>query len=121
MPAVRLELARPGGPEESGTERDLHGSSARGLDRVRIARSWKTPMADGSTGFFLDVFNAGSRSLTGLVVDLYTVRGEQRIATDHTCQLGVVIPAGRVGRVSCYKLVEEPDLVVPRIVDVHWR
>jgi hypothetical protein len=95
--------------------------AARGLDSVRIIRSWKIPTESGSTGLFWDVYNAGSRLVTGLVVDLYYLDGEQREATDHTCQVGVVIPAGRVARVSCYKLVADPARVVPLIVDVHWR
>jgi hypothetical protein len=95
--------------------------AARGLDSVRIVRSWKVPTANGSTGLFWDVYNAGSRLVTGLVVDLYYLHGEQREATDHTCQVGVVIPAGRVARVSCFKPIADPDRVVPLIVDVHWR
>jgi hypothetical protein len=35
--------------------------------------------------------------------------------------MGVVIPAGRVARVSCYKAIIDPQRVEPRIVGVHWR
>ena len=119
-----LQAARPvlGGlheHEQAGEEQ--RERAVRGLDSVRIVRSWKVPATNGSTGLFWDVYNAGSRLVTGLVVDLYYVRGERREATDHTCQVGVVIPSGRVARVSCFKLVEDPDRVVPLIVDVHWR
>ena len=125
LPGARvLHAARPviGGLDEyeqSGEEQ--RERAARGLDSVRIVRSWKIPTANGSTGLFWDVYNAGSRLVTGLVVDLYYLRGEHREATEHTCQVGVVIPAGRVARVSCYKRVADPDRVVPLIVDVHWR
>ena len=119
-----LHAARPvlGGLdayEQAGEEQ--RERAARGLDSVRIVRSWKVPAANGSTGLFWDVYNAGSRLVTGLVVDLYYLHGEQREATDHTCQVGVVIPAGRVARVSCFKRVADPARVVPRIVNVHWR
>ena len=112
-------LGRLDGYEPAGEEQ--RERAARGLDSVRIVRSWKIPTTNGSTGWLWDVYNAGSRLVTGLVVDLYYHHGEQREATDHTCQVEVIIPAGRVARVSCYKRVADPDRVVPLIVDVHWR
>jgi hypothetical protein len=107
--------------QRASEERTQSRRAARGLDSVRIVRAWKVLTASGPTGMVLDVYNGGRWLVTGLVVELDDVDGETRKPTHHTCQMGVVIPAGRVARVSCYKAIIDPERVEPRIVGVHWR
>lgn len=110
-PGVRAPVADPA----------LGERAARGLDRVHIVRTWRAPVADGSTDLLLDVFNGGSRPLAGLVVDLVDEAAAPGVARAQTCHLGVWIPAGRVARASCARPVTDSARLVPRIVDVYWQ
>lgn len=115
-----LAAAATRGPTGEPSVPSVDERVARGLDRVRIMRTWRAPLADGSTDLLLDVFNGGSRPLAGLVIDLVDETVEPG-ATRATCHLEVWIPVGRVARASCSRPLTGPPHLVPRVVDAHWQ
>lgn len=120
--AAAATLEAYGKHEAAKEEQHERQRAARDFGGVQIVRAFEAATATGHAGLFLDVYNGGGRTVSGLAVAVHYVRGQQLLGTDPSCQAQVTIPPGQLARIGCYRLsVAGSDRAVPQIADVMWR